>query len=100
MPLDKNNETIYNNQPDNQIISSSSDNISLSTEKKFMKIKELTDRFNHVVTRAGTHEFQQHYDYLMCLVMSIEQNNYKSICDPILQKGVLRKKFILRKTIK
>jgi hypothetical protein len=72
---------LYNNKnnfhSNNKIHSSSSP--SLSTEAKFTKIKQLTDRLNNVVTRSGTDEFQQHYDYLLFLVAAIEKNEYKSI---------------------
>ena len=71
------NNNINNFQSNNKIHSSSSP--SLSTEAKFTKIKQLTDRLNNVVTRAGTDEFQQHYDYLLFLVTAIEKNEYKSI---------------------
>ena len=54
---------------------------SIHTENKYMMIKELTDRFKNVVTRAGTEEFQKHYNYFLYLITAIEQNNYTSIYD-------------------
>ncbi len=78
---------------------------TLYVENKFLQIKQLTDRYINVVTRTGTDEFQNHFDYLLYVIQAIEQGNYKEIYYKITQPTLnsnthnsfsfLKKKFVI-----